>query len=295
MRRMRELSDLQFAVILTLPVLIFLLALVVYPIGYSIWLSAHKTTFLGGLKFHSVGLDNYIGAISSDSFWNGVWVSMRFMIESLVLTMTIGLGIALILNYPFKLSGLIRSVSILPWAISAYATGILFKYLLRGKSGFLTFVSYGLGFDQVIDMLNRNTVVESLALGNAWNMAPLVAFFVLAGLQTIPSRLYDLAKIDEFNVFERFYHVTFPHIRYTLFVFTNIVIVLSLKTFDYIYVQTGGGPGETSATLTYQIYKESFLSMNLGYGAAISFYLLLIIVVTTLLLYVVWGRKESLS
>ena len=161
MRRMRELSDLQFAVVLTLPVLLFLLALVVYPLGYAIWLSAQKTTFLGGLKFHVVGLENYIRAITSDSFWNSVWVSMRFMIESLVLTMTIGLVIALILNYQFRFSGLIRSASILPWAISAYATGILFKYLLRGKSSFLTFLSFGLGFDQVIDMLNKNEMKKT--------------------------------------------------------------------------------------------------------------------------------------
>lgn len=293
MKRMRELSDLQFALILSLPVLVFLLALVIYPIGYSIWLSTQKTTFLGGLKFHAVGFGNYIAALSEPSFWNSVKVSMRFLIESLVLTMVIGVMMALILNCEFKLSGLIRSISIIPWAISAYATGILFKYLLRGKSGFLTFLSYILGFDQTVDMLNKNTVVESLALGNAWNMAPLVAFFVLAGLQTIPTGLYDLAKIDKFNAFERFRHVTLPHIRYTLFVFTNIVVVLSLKAFDYIYVQTGGGPGTTSATLTYQIYKESFVSMNLGYGAALSFYLLIIIIVTTLLLYVFWGRKEA--
>ena len=68
---------------------------------------------------------------------------------------------------------------------------------------------------------------------------------------------------------------------------------MSLKAFDYIYVQTGGGPGTSSAALTYQIYKESFLNMNIGYGAALSFYLLVVIIVTTLFLYFIWGRKES--
>jgi multiple sugar transport system permease protein len=75
-------------------------------------------------------------------------------------------------------------------------------------------------------------------------------------------------------------------------VFTNIVAVLSLKAFDYIYVQTGGGPGTASAALTYEIYKQSFLDLNLGYGAALSLYLLLLIILTTLLLYFVWGRRE---
>lgn len=292
MRRMRELTDLQFALILTLPVIVFLLALVVYPLGYALWLSFQNVTFFGGIKITFVGLANYIDALYSPAFWHGLVVSLRFTIESLILTMAISLAMALILNQQFRHSGLIRALSILPWAVSRYATGILFKYALRGKSGILTALSFILGLDQTVDMLNYNVVVESLAIGNAWNLAPLVGFFLLATMDTIPSRLYDLARIDNLGALERFWHVTLPHIRYTLFVFVNIVAVLSLKTFDYIYVQTGGGPGNASAVLTYEIYKESFLNLNLGYGAALSFFLLALIFITTMLLYIVWGRKE---
>jgi multiple sugar transport system permease protein len=291
-KRMRELTDLQFALVLTLPVIAFLLALVVYPLGYAFWLSFHRVTLFGGMSFEFIGLANYKQALSSPSFWNGLVVSLRFMIESLVLSMGIGLGIALILNQNHRGKGLVRSLSILPWAISAYAIGILFKYLFRGKSSVLTVLSYGVGLNQTIDLLDRKVVIEALAIGNAWNLAPLVAFFLLASMQTIPSGLYNLARIDNLGSFEQFRHVTLPHIRYTLFVFTNIVVVLSLKAFDHIYVQTGGGPGSTSSTLTYEIYKESFTSFNLGYGAALSFYLLLVLVATTLFLYFIWGRKE---
>ena len=74
MKRMRELSDLQFALILSLPVLVFLLTLVIYPLGYSIWLSTRKNNFSGGLKFHESGFDNYIFALSAPSFWNSLKV-----------------------------------------------------------------------------------------------------------------------------------------------------------------------------------------------------------------------------
>jgi len=290
---MKELTDLQFAVVLTLPVLVFLLALVVYPLGYSLWLSTQKVTFFGGLKFTFIGLENYRQAISTPDFWKGLGISMRFMAESLVLTMAIGLAIALILNQTHHLGGLVRSLTILPWAVSRYATGILFKYFFRGKSGVLTMLAYAVGIERSFDMLNKDIVVEALAIGNSWNLAPLVGFFILASMQSIPSRLYDLAKIDNMGVFKQFWHVTLPHIRYTLFIFVNIIAVLSLKAFDYIYVQTGGGPGTSSAALTYQIYKESFLNMNIGYGAALSFYLLVVIILTTLFLLIIWGRKES--
>jgi multiple sugar transport system permease protein len=295
MRSMRELTDFQFALLLTLPVIVFLLALVVYPLAYAVWLSLHNVTFFGGVRFTFVGLENYASALRSPGFWHGLLVSVRFLVESLLLTMLIGLGMALVLNHEYRLSGLLRSLSILPWAVSRYAAGILFKYVFRGKSGVLTTLAYIFGLNQTVDMLNKGIVVESLAVGNAWNLAPLVGFFLLASMQTIPERLYDLAKIDNLGTFERFWHVTMPHIRYTLFVFVNIVAVLSLKTFDYIYVQTGGGPGTASSALTYEIYKESFLNLNLGYGAALSFYLLALIFITTTLLYVVWGRKEIQS
>ena len=207
---MKELTDLQFAVVLTLPVLVFLLALVIYPLGYSLWLSTQKVTFFGGLKFTFVGLENYKNAFSSPDFWNGLGISMRFMAESLVLTMGIGLIIALILNQTYRFNGLIRSLVILPWAVSRYATGILFKYVFRGKSGVLTVLAYAVGIEKSFDLLNKNIVVEALSIGNSWNLAPLVGFFLLASMQSIPTRLYDLAKIDNMGIFKQFWHVTMP-------------------------------------------------------------------------------------
>lgn len=289
--RLNELSNFQFAVLLTFPVIIFLLTMIIYPLGYSVWVSLHQVSFFGGFRATYVGLDNFVEAWKSPNFWNGVIVSLRFTIESVILTILIGLGIALTLSRDFRGKQLVRVLAILPWAVSLYAAGVMFKYLWRGRMGILTAISYALGFDTVISPLDR-AVVEMLALGNAWILAPLVAFFLLANIETIPSRLYDLAEIDRLNSFQKFTHVTLPYLRYTLFVFTCIIAVLSLKVFDYIFVQTGGGPGISSSTLTYEIYKESFKNLNLGYGAALSFYLLFIILVFTLLLFVIWGRKE---
>jgi multiple sugar transport system permease protein len=289
--RITELSNLQFAVVLTLPVIIFLVTMIVYPLGYSIWLSVHKVSFFGGYRATFIGLDNYLHALQSPNFWNGVVLSLRFTVESVILTILIGLGIALTLSREFRGRQLVRVVAILPWAVSTYAAGVMLGYLWRGRMGILTAISYALGFETVISPLDA-APMEMLAVGNAWILAPLVAFFLLASIETIPSRLYHLAEIDRLNSIQKFTHVTLPYLRYTLFVFTSIIAVLSLKVFDYIFVQTGGGPGISTSTLTYEIYKESFKSLNLGYGAALSFYLLLIILVFTTLLFVVWGRRE---
>ena len=291
-QKIRELSNLQFALVLTLPVLVFLIIVIIYPLIYALWASFHKIIFFGGYRTQYLGLQNYAQAIKSPAFWNSLKISLRFTAESVVLTLLIGLGVALTLARSFPGKRFIRSLVILPWAVSRYGAGIMFKYLWRGYTGLPSALSFLVGFNTRIDLFGEKTVIEALAVGNAWNLAPLVAFFLLANIETIPERLYDMAEVDKLGPFGRFYYVTLPYLRYTLFVFTAIVSVLSLKVFDYIFTQTGGGPGVASATLTYQIYKESFINLNLGYGAALSFYLLALILAVTFALYFVWGRRE---
>ncbi|MEM7025509.1 MAG: sugar ABC transporter permease [Pseudomonadota bacterium] len=292
-RRSAELSNLQFSLLLALPVLLFLVLVVAYPLGYALWMSLHQIVFFGGYRANFVGLDNFADVLGDKRFWWSAWVTVRFTLESVVLAMSIGLGLALVLNRPMRLGGLVRTIVILPWCVSLYGTGVMFSYLAKGQTGLGTAIAYAFGADDAVNFVNRAWVIEVLALGNAWNMAPLVAFFLLANMKTIPSRLYDLAAIDQMSAAAAFWNVTLPPLRFTLFVFTCITTVLSMKLFDFIFILSGGGPGTTSATLTYQIYKESFKDLDLGYGAAMSFFLLALILGSTFLLYLVWGRRET--
>ena len=149
------------------------------------------------------------------------------------------------------------------------------------------------GSSATINFISAQFVIPYLAIGAAWNMGPLVAFFLLANMLTIPPRLYDLARIDRMTPLETFWHVTLPPLRFTLFVFTCITTVLAMKTFDYIFTETQGGPGSASSVLTYTLYKISFVNLDLGYGAAMSFFLLAVILVSTGMIYLLWGRREE--
>jgi multiple sugar transport system permease protein len=291
-KKMSEISDLKFAILLCVPVIVFLLAIVVYPLAYTLVLSFYDIGFFGGIKTEFVDGKHYFEIISSESFLNALLVSLRFTAESVVLTLLIGLGIALILSKHFRGKKLVRSLVILPWAVSSYSLGIMYKYLWKGHTSIFTAIGALFGSQTAVEFVNERNVIEVLAVGNAWNLAPLVAFFLLASIETIPTRLYDLAEIDQMTKFGKFFHVTLPYLRITLWVFTAIMSVISLKVFDYIYVQTGGGPGTASATLTYEIYKNTFLGMNFGFGAALSFYLLLLIIIITIMLYLFWGKRE---
>ena len=286
-----ELSDLNFALLMALPVLFFLLFVVIYPLGYAFWMSMHKVTMFGGLKFKFIGLTNYYKVLVNEKFWDAFFVSIRFTLESTLLTIFLGLVIAIILSKNFKYKTFIRSIVIIPWSISLYGCGIMWAQIGRGQTGLLTAIYHLFGGEDKVNLISRSHVIELLALGNAWNLSPLVAFFLLSNISTIPRRLYDLADIDQMSNFKKFWHVTFPPLRFTVFVFTCITIVMSLKLHDFIYTLSQGGPGRVSSTLTYEIYKLSFKNMQLGLGSAMSFYLLFLIVGSTLMLYWLWGRR----
>jgi multiple sugar transport system permease protein len=292
-RRRGEVSNLQFALIVTLPVLVFLLLVVLYPLLYALWISFETVNFFGGYSAEFVGIDNYKAVLADPDFWRSLLVSIRFTIETVIATLAVGMALALILR---RLEGRLRwlrAVIILPWAVSPYGAGILFAYMGRGQTGIGTAVAAFFGSPQTVNLIAANGVVEYCAVGAAWNMAPLLAFFLLANMMTIPQRLYDLAAIDQMNRFEVFRHVTLPPLQFTLFVFTCITTVLALKTFDYIFTMTQGGPGRASSVLTYQLYKISFVNLDVGYGAAMSFFLLAFILVSTGAIYLVWGRREE--
>ncbi len=291
--RRREMSDTRFAFMIGLPVLAFLVIVVAYPLGYSIYMSLHQIVFFGGYRATFVGLKNFIDVWSDKTFINAIWVTFRFTVESVVLTMVLGLLLASIMNQRIAMAGVVRTLLFLPWCVSSYAAGLMFGQLVKGQTGIFTTIAFAFGGNQGVDLMSRATVIEVLAVANAWLMAPLVAFFILANMKTIPKRLYDLAAIDRLTSWETFRYVTLPPLQFSLFVFSSITTVLSMKMFDMILVMTGGGPGTASSTLTYQIYKRSFKDLNLGYGAAMSFYLLFFILGSTFLIYLFWGRRVS--
>jgi multiple sugar transport system permease protein len=289
----REMTDGQFALLIGMPVIVLLAAIVAYPLIYSAWMSFQRVIFFGGYRTKFVGVKNFSKVFNDPDFWWSAWVTIRFTAESVILAMLLGLSIGLLLNRRTRLASLLRTLIFLPWCVSLYGAGLMFAYMARGQTGIATAVLAHFGYTSVPDFMTTRSIIEVLALANAWTMAPLVGFFILANIKTIPKRLYDLAAIDQLSAFSTFWNVTLPPLRFTLFVFTSITAVLSMKLFDLIFVLSGGGPGNTSATLTYELYKVSFKNLDLGYGAAMSFCLLFMIIASTLTLYLLWGRRET--
>jgi ABC-type sugar transport system permease subunit len=285
-------SEQTFAYLLIIPVAILLLAIVAYPTGYSIYTSLYNINQAFGIREY-IGLDNYRDALHSPDTWHSIGLSIRYVMWVTVLSVGVSLLGALLLNEAFKGKGLLIALVILPWAVSTYSAAVVWRFMYSEQFGMLNTIVTGLGFDRQ-NWITERTVLPAIALAHTWQFSPLGIYFMLATLQVIPSDLYKLAKTDHLNVLQRFWHVTIPYLKGPILIFLVLVTAEAAKAFDIIYFISGGGPGTASHDLVFQIYKESFVNNNIGYGAAQSWILIVLITgITFVYFWAILGRRRQ--
>jgi len=287
-------KDSRFALLVTIPVALFLIAWVVYPIGYSAYLSVeHFGVHHGHLAGVFVGLDNYIKAFSDPTIALAFQITLMTDAGGITLTLAMALIIALVLNEVVPGSGFFKVVALLPWAISDFGTGVVWKWIWIGGFGLLNGILTHLGYPtNVSGYITTQTAIPIIDVAYAWHLAPLGAFFLLASLSVIPQDLYNAAKIDGANFIQRFRRVTLPFIRYSLLITLVIATLFITSTIDEVLTLTGGGPGTASAGMTYMIYQQTFVLFNLGYGAAISYLTLAFVIVFASSWFVLLTRRH---
>ncbi len=289
-----RLSDGQFATLLTLPVILVLLAVVVYPTAYSIWISFHRIDLIFR-RTNSVGLQNYDQALHAPAVWHAVRITIYYTALVTVCSLAISVGGALLLNERFRGRGFVMTVVILPWAVSLYATAVVWKYLYSQEWGMFDAILLKLHLvDQPVNFLSERLAVPAVAVAHAWQISPLGMYFVLATLQIIPEDLYKMAKVDRLGAVGRFRHVVFPYIKAPLLIVMVLVTVEAARVFDNIFFMTNGGPGDVSTTLTWAVYRETFVNRQIGYGAAIGWLLVVLTTtITTVYFFLLfWRRRE---
>jgi ABC-type sugar transport system permease subunit len=289
-----RLSDGQFAALLTFPVIIALLAIVGYPTAYSLWTSLHRVDLIFKRNEY-VGLENYQEALTSPELAHALQVTIYYTALVTIVALLIAVGGALVLNEKFRGRGIVMTVVILPWAVSLYATAIVWKYLYSPDWGMFNAVLQKLHVvGAPVNFLSERWAVPAVALAHAWQIAPLGMYFVLASLQVIPEDLYKAAKVDRLGVFGRFRHVVFPYIKAPLLIIMVLVTVEAARAFDVIFFMTGGGPGDVSTTLPWEVYRVFYKNNQYGLGSALGWLLVILttIITTIYFLLLFWRRRE---
>lgn len=271
------------------PALILLGLFIIWPIVYLFYLSFTAGSFTSS-GIYWVGLKNYWRLLQNADFWQVVFNTVYFTIGTLVPSLIISLGLAVLLNRSIPIRGILRSAYFLPSIISVVAAGLGFRWLFQDTgpvNGFLSI--YGIG--KVSWLADTFWAMPVIILFSIWKQIGFNMVVFLAGLQAIPPSRYEAAELDGANDWQQFWHITLPGLRSTLIFATVTTAIFTLRSFESVYILTGGGPLNSTNLLVYYTYQEAFGQFDFGYAAAVATILL---AVTLLLVYLqlkTWGDE----
>ena len=239
------------------------------PLVYAIMLSFYSAkSFVGELQW--VGLANYAKAIQDPLFWQSFANGLMIALSAIFLQVVLGVGIALVLNRRFFGQSVVRAVSILPYFLPTVVACLIAQWILDPNYGLLKslLASFGIG---IADWSSQAfTARGTIVLVSVWLWTPFVVTCVLAGLQTIPTQLYEAARVDGAGPWRQFWHITLPGLRSVLVVVILLRGIWMFNKFDLIWLLTKGGPLNQTETLPTLADRKSFLEFNLGGGAAVA-------------------------
>lgn len=267
----------------TMPAVLFVVLLVIYPLGYNVILSFKNVTlsnFNG--KQDWLGLSNYIRLFQDKVFRRAVVNTLVFTVASIVFQMLIGFFLARLFSKNFPMCNLARGLMMVCWLIPVMSFATLFKWIFAGnESGILNYFMLRVGLiDKPISWLtNGTTAMIALILANIWRGVPFNMMLISSGMTTIPGDIYDACKVDGVSKLNEILHVTIPLLKPTLISTVTLGFVYTFKAFDLIYVMTNGGPLNQTQVLATLSYKYTFNDFNFSLGAAAADVMLLILMV----------------
>lgn len=278
--------------IFVIPAVVVIFILMVFPIVFNIYLSLHRW-FLGGIGSY-VGLRNYAKLFTSDSrFINSLMVTAKLVVPSVVLSVALGLVMALIISREFKARGFVRTILLLPMLTTPAAMAVVWMIMYNPTLGVMNYLLSLIGVEPKLWVNSTASVLPSLILIEVWKWFPLPMIIILAALQSLPISPYEAAMIDGATKWQVFRYITFPLIRPALITATILRTIDALKAFDIIYVMTQGGPDIASETLEIYTFKTGFTYFELGYSSTLA------IVLTIIIMSVSWilskARERSWS
>jgi multiple sugar transport system permease protein len=261
------------------PMLAFIVIMLGYPIFTNIQMSFYDvtvTTFRSGDAPY-VGLENYLVLLRDPAFTKSVVISLGFTSVSIMLQFTVGFALALFFNRPFPGNGFLRAMLLLAWLLPAVVVGNVFRWIFDGDYGVFNYLlqSIGLMQEKHYWLLDTNTALLCTILANAWVGIPFNMMLLLAGLQNIPTTLYEAASIDGASAIDRFVYITLPMMRPVALGILLLTFIYTFKVFDLIYVMTDGGPVDATTVLPIQIHRLTFDFFRFAHGAAAATLLLL--------------------
>lgn len=278
--------------IMMAPAIIMLLIIAVYPVLRTFWLSLHEMVLTDpGSGYPFIGLENYIEIFKDERALASILFTLKFTVATVVLELLIGFAAALVMNKAFRGRGLVRAAILIPWAIPTSVSAMMWKFIYNDQYGLFNDILYKLG---IIDnyqawLSTADGSFMALVITDVWKTAPYMALLILAGLQIIPEELYEAAKIDGANIFQRFRYVTIPNVKGTVLVALLFRTLDAFRVYDLVSVMTGGANQTESVSL--YAYNNLMKFLDFGYGSAMAVLVFVIVFIISLIYMRAMGNQ----
>ena len=284
-----------YAVLFLVPTAVAFVALLGYPVVYSLLLTVTGRSAVPGHLGPFVGLNNWLKVTTDPIFIQAAAQTLMYVVPSAIIGVALGLAAALILNERFPGRGIARAALLIPWALPPVVVAAMFQWFLDSRRGLLGhwLVNAGLVEQSPVFLGGVPGTLFMLTAIHIWKTFPLIALIFLVALQYLPEETVQAARIDGAGRWRRFRHVILPFLRPTLVAAVIIQVLITLQLFDLIFALTGGGPGRYSTyNLYFYTFKTTFEQTDFGYGAVLAYIVTAFVVVLALLL--TRGRAKGL-
>ncbi len=273
------------------PAIAFLGVFLLYPIAYLFYLSFTAGSFTSsGIEW--IGLRNYWRLLLNPDFWQVLGNTIYFTVATVIPSLLIPLGLAVLLNRSIHLRGLLRSAYFLPSITSLVAAGLGFRWLFQTEGAVNGLLNI-FGLAPIPWLGSTVWAMPVLILLSIWKQIGFNMVVFLAGLQAIPLSRYEAAELDGANGWQQFRHITLPGLRPTIVFAAITTAIFTLRSFEQVYVITGGGPLNSTNLLVYYIYQEAFGQFDFGYAAAAATVLLAIAFILVYLQLQTWKEEDT--
>ncbi len=272
-----------------MPAVLLLAAVTIYPIIHVIYLSLHRKLLIFGIS-EFTGLQNYRFLLHDGRFWGALGNTAYFTALSVASEVVLGLALALLMNRAFTGKGFVRAMVLVPWAIPTVVSAKMWEWIYNGDFGIL---NYLLG-TKVNWLGDPFWALHAAIVMDIWKTTPFAAILFLAGLQLIPADLYSAARIDGAGPARLLWHVTLPLLKPVILIVLIFRSLDAFRVFDAVYVLTGGGPANTTETLSVYTYKVLFQTLQIGYGSALAVMVFVCVGLIAIGYIVLMGKKAGL-
>lgn len=250
------------------PALALLVILVAYPLVNNLIMAFQDVpASLEGGEF--IGFGNFIEISQDERFWNATLRTVIYSVGSVAIQLVLGIAYALLLNQHFRGRGIVRALFLIPMIATPVAVAMVWRLMFQPDLGLFATIGSFFGLPSIPFLSDPLLALPSLMLVDVWQWTPFIALLVLAGLSGLPTETQEAAMVDGANAWQRFWHITLPSLRPVIAVAAVTRLIEAMRTFDPIYVITGGGPGQATETLNIYAYNLAFQFLDPGYAAAV--------------------------